>query len=217
MTDLEQTRKKRHAVLAEFRQAEILGAARRVFSRYGYQAATLDEIAAAAGMAKGTLYLYFDSKEEIFWEALRQRLLQLRQRAREAMQAASDVPARLRAAIAVRCELMRDDAEFMRIYLTEFGHLCTHPTRYRKAFRELYLDMARDLAVVIEEGMRQGALRSGPPLETALMLPLLVRDFFTAGFLGLLDSGTDPEQFIFDLYWRGVRGASDAGPAAGAP
>ncbi len=200
-------------MLAEFRQAEILAAARRVFSKRGYEAATLDEIAAAAGLAKGTLYLYFDNKEAIFWEAVRERLLGLRRRAREVMAQAPDVPARLRAAIAVRCELMRTDAEFMRIYLTEFGHLCAHPTRFRKNFRELYLEMAHDLAAVVEQGMREGALRPGPPLETALMLALMVRDVFTSRFLGLFEEQSDPEQFIFDLFWRGVR--NHAAPAAG--
>ncbi len=207
-------RKRRHEVLAEFRQGEILAAARRVFARRGFEAATLDEIAAAAGLAKGTLYLYFDSKETIFWEALRECLETLRQRARRAMDAAPDVRGRLRAAVVVRCELMRNDAEFMRIYLTEFGHLCAHPTRYRKNFRDFYLDLARDLAVVIEQGVREGALRPVPPLETALMLALMVRDFFTSRFLGLFDDQTEPEQFIFDLFWRGVHGETIA-PASG--
>ncbi|HVB38785.1 MAG TPA: helix-turn-helix domain-containing protein, partial [Vicinamibacterales bacterium] len=53
-------------VLSEFRCAEILTAARGVFARKGYQAATMDDIAGAAGVGKGTLYLYYRSKRDIY-------------------------------------------------------------------------------------------------------------------------------------------------------
>lgn len=53
---------------AERRQA-ILDAALTVFAERGYEAARLDDIAARAGVAKGTLYLYFKDKEALF-EAL---------------------------------------------------------------------------------------------------------------------------------------------------
>jgi AcrR family transcriptional regulator len=53
---------------AERRQA-ILDAALAVFAEHGYEAARLDDVAAKAGVAKGTLYLYFKDKEALF-EAL---------------------------------------------------------------------------------------------------------------------------------------------------
>jgi AcrR family transcriptional regulator len=52
-------------VVAAFRTREILAAAREVMERQGVETATMDEIAQAAGVAKGTLYLYFVSKEDL--------------------------------------------------------------------------------------------------------------------------------------------------------
>lgn len=46
--------------------ARILAAATAVFSRYGFRRASLDDVARAAEVAKGTLYLYYDSKEALF-------------------------------------------------------------------------------------------------------------------------------------------------------
>jgi TetR/AcrR family transcriptional regulator, regulator of autoinduction and epiphytic fitness len=60
---------------ATARRAEILDAALRVFGQYGYRRTSVDDIAREAGIAKGTVYLSFASKEEVF-QALAQRLSQ---------------------------------------------------------------------------------------------------------------------------------------------
>jgi AcrR family transcriptional regulator len=52
----------------------ILAAASSLFGNYGYRRTSIDDIAQEAGIAKGTVYLYFKSKEEIF-RALSQQLL----------------------------------------------------------------------------------------------------------------------------------------------
>jgi AcrR family transcriptional regulator len=60
---------------AESRRAEILDAALRVFGQYGYRRTSMDDVASEAGIAKGTIYLSFASKEEVF-RALSERLSQ---------------------------------------------------------------------------------------------------------------------------------------------
>jgi AcrR family transcriptional regulator len=59
-------------VVAAFRTREILAAARRLMEQKGADALTMDEIAQAAGVAKGTIYLYFQSKDELIQALLSQ-------------------------------------------------------------------------------------------------------------------------------------------------
>ena len=54
-------------VVTEFRTAGILEAARKVFAKKGFNDATVDDIANAAGVAKGTVYLYYRSKREVYF------------------------------------------------------------------------------------------------------------------------------------------------------
>jgi AcrR family transcriptional regulator len=58
------------------RQQEILTAAFEVFAAHGYEAARIDEVARRAGIAKGTIYLYFRDKEELFQAVVRNLLPQ---------------------------------------------------------------------------------------------------------------------------------------------
>jgi AcrR family transcriptional regulator len=57
------------------RPAELLAAALDLFVERGYAATRLDDVAAKAGVSKGTLYLYFDSKEALFQAVVREGLL----------------------------------------------------------------------------------------------------------------------------------------------
>jgi AcrR family transcriptional regulator len=56
---------------AEERRSQILGAALDVFSRKGLHGATIREIASAAHLAEGTIYLYFSSKQDVFRGVIR--------------------------------------------------------------------------------------------------------------------------------------------------
>ena len=59
----------------EARPAEILQAALQEFARNGLAATRLEDIARRAGIAKGTIYRYFDSKEELFIAVIRSRIV----------------------------------------------------------------------------------------------------------------------------------------------
>ncbi len=59
------------------RPGELLGAALELFVERGYAATRLDEVAARAGVSKGTLYLYFESKEELFKAVVRETIVPL--------------------------------------------------------------------------------------------------------------------------------------------
>jgi AcrR family transcriptional regulator len=59
----------------EARPEEILSAALESFAERGFAATRIEDVAARAGISKGTLYLYFDGKEELFKAVVRQTLL----------------------------------------------------------------------------------------------------------------------------------------------
>lgn len=195
--------KTRRQALTEFREKEILAAARKVFGERGYGASTVDDIASEAGIAKGTIYLYYASKEEIFWAALTSRFRELQEQARQAMAAEVSTAGKLQAWLGVRFDFLRSDEQFMRMYVTEFGHVCR---AHGGPMHALYQDGVNLLVEVLEEGVRRGELRPMPLVETATSFADLSKAIFTTKFSGLigLDASLDGARFIFDLFWNGV-------------
>src|SRR3954454_4959483 len=80
-----ETRRKRKQ--PETRRSDIVTAALRLFAAKGFAATRLDDVAEAAGIAKGTVYLYFAIKEELFREVVRQVLLPTQDRLEETIAA----------------------------------------------------------------------------------------------------------------------------------
>ena len=74
MTSLNHTTQTRREREREERHAAILAAARSVFFPHGLYTATMDEVAAAAEVSKGTVYLYFPTKETILAHLLQEGL-----------------------------------------------------------------------------------------------------------------------------------------------
>src|SRR5262245_9262774 len=110
--------KTRKDVVTEFREAEILQAARQVFARRGFADASMEEIAQVAGLAKGTLYLYYDSKRELYRAALRAGIVELCDVLEKAVAKAPTLSAQLEIYVSTKVAYFDQHRDFFRIYLS---------------------------------------------------------------------------------------------------
>jgi AcrR family transcriptional regulator len=124
-------------LLSGFRTSAILEASRRVFAKKGFDAALVDDIAAEAGIAKGTVYLYFKSKTDIYHAALQEDMAALARLKTERVAAASTPRDKLRAYIAAAVEYCERRRDFFRIFLVESGKLACPALHSPKQQREL--------------------------------------------------------------------------------
>jgi len=96
---------------------EILLAAARVFARHGYAAATLSDLAEAAGYAPPSLYRYFKSKEEIFSSLTGLLKRELHGTFERPVDRSQPLPARLEALLRSQFELVRERREVFAVLL----------------------------------------------------------------------------------------------------
>ena len=142
----------------------ILAAALKLFAHEPYQAVTMDRVAVAAGVAKGTLYLYFPSKDALYLGVLNDGL----DTAYRTYQGSADpklpVVERMRRSIAVAVEFFDQRRDFLQFYATEEPRLAEARNRIIEGSRERGFNF---FASLIEEGIRIGAFtRVDPRLAT---------------------------------------------------
>lgn len=141
-------------MLTELRRQEILAAAVKVFGKKGFSDARAEDVATAAKIAKGTLYLYFKSKEDIYATAVRHTVDQLQTLVAEQVSAVNGVREKLAAAIAIRLEFWRDQQNLYRLLLT-VGREPKHRRQTNEALR-----FGHDsFLAIFQEGIATGELQ----------------------------------------------------------
>ncbi len=90
------------------RRARILDAARAVMLRHGYRKATLEDVAAEAGVSRATVYNHFGNKEAVFRELVAVETARIEAAVRAALDPAAPPEARLRALVAARYARLRE-------------------------------------------------------------------------------------------------------------
>ena len=192
-------------LVAEFRSAEIMDAAREVFARKGFAETTMDDIAEAAGLAKGTLYLYFKSKRALYLAALKHGVAELNTQTVRAMDAAQSAREKIRALIATRLAYARDNREFCKIYYTELGNL-VHPVYTVAGFRKMYMQQVDFITAVLEQAMQDGEIRAGSARQVAFMIYDLTRGANARQLLGWIKDSPEQEvDALCELIWSGIR------------
>jgi AcrR family transcriptional regulator len=198
--------KSKKDVLSEFRATEILESARRVFAAKGFHEATVDEIAEAAGVAKGTLYLYYRSKRAIYWAALKHGIAALHEEIRKRLADADSPPEKVHAFIAIKMRYFEEHRDFFKIYFSEFGNALTHPAQVHRQFQNLYVKQAQMLELVLADAAQKGLIRDLRPGVLALAISDLTRGMIIQRLLGWSKGDVNNDvDFIFDLVWKGIR------------
>lgn len=186
------------------KQNSILDAARTVFSREGYADTSVDAVAAEAGIAKGTVYLYFKSKEELYLAAVLRDIRAFASVAREQMEHAPSLEEQIGAFLRVRLDYFREHRDFLRIYLTEYSKICAE-TPISKELRRLQRDNMHHLAGLIEDAIGRGEIRRVPAPALAAKLFDIARGLVERQLLGWKDfQQKDEIAFAIDLLWRGI-------------
>jgi AcrR family transcriptional regulator len=193
----------------EARPDEIIDAALAVFGESGFARAKLDDVARHAGVSKGTLYLYFDSKESLFREMVRARIVATLAEGEEFVRgyegSARDLLIELvrRMYTRIRCEQMTRISRLVQAELVHFPELA------RFYFDEVILRARRLVELVLERGAATGEFRASEHGFAARGLSsLLVHTAQVQCFYHTYDPHalTDEQavEGLIDLYLHGV-------------
>jgi len=187
---------------------QIIEAAVRVFARKGYFNSRVSDIAREAGIAAGTIYLYFDTKEEILVTLFREKMAAFVEAVRQAIAEERDAVAKLRRLIHLHFKILEDNAELAEVVQVELR-------QGQKFFRgpatqeiAAYFTL---IGSVFEEGVSAGQFRPDLPIKVATKMLFGAMDqMATSWVLGKRGYRlVDTADTVADLFLRGAAGAAE--------
>ncbi|WP_433516253.1 TetR/AcrR family transcriptional regulator [Nonomuraea sp. CA-143628] len=146
----------------------LLSEATRLFAERGFEGASVQEIVVAAGVTKGAMYHYFDSKDDLLHEIYARVLRMQMERLTHIADGPGTVAERLHAAAADVIETTTANLDDSKIFFRSMHLLAPETRKTVRAERRRYHERFRDLVI---EGQREGLFSERVPAE-------LVVDYF---------------------------------------
>ena len=193
-------------IVTAFRTREILAAARQLLEQRGPEAMTMEEIAAAAGVAKGTLYLYFLSKDDLILALINQVGENILRDVEASLQAAGTPPEKLVRVVSVLLEYLNRERLLFPIYARE---LLRGEGESREGFRRRYHELEEEFVTLVTrlfaEGIAAGQfIAANPRLLTFLIRGLVRATGYYQKAEGQADAATEALPVILTLLSSGL-------------
>ena len=199
-------RASKEEVVAAYRRGELLSAALRVFGAKGFEQATMDAIAEEAKVAKGTIYLYYPSKQAIYDAAFQANVSELQRLTDARILAASGAKDAVHGFVDVRVRYFQDHPDYYRIYVSEIGRQLSDHAPKENPCKAAIDDQTRSLQRVFERAVRNGEVRRIDPAHAALAVFDITRGLVGRRLLTCAKSDVARDiEFITDLIWSGLK------------
>ncbi|MFQ5829827.1 MAG: TetR/AcrR family transcriptional regulator [Candidatus Methylomirabilia bacterium] len=143
---------------------QIIEAALRVFARNGYYNSRVSDIAREAGIASGTIYLYFKTKDDILVTLFREKMAAFVENLRKEIDAETDALAKLRRLVALHFRILEENPDLAEVVQVELRQGNKFFRGASAAEVSAYFAL---IASVLEEGMEAGVFRKGLPVKVA--------------------------------------------------
>ncbi|WP_457681760.1 TetR/AcrR family transcriptional regulator [Thermovibrio sp.] len=181
----------------------ILEAAEKVFSEYGFHEAKIYKIAEFAGVSVGTIYRFFKSKEELYSEVLRKKLLELKSRVESSVKHKTPERA-LKAYISTVIDFFEEKKEFFTIFMREVGSLSVIDEE-RFNLTQWYREYVKELSKIVERGVKRKVFKDLDPILVILAISGAMKNTVYAQIQGLVKK--EPEELketLYELFLNGL-------------
>jgi AcrR family transcriptional regulator len=138
------------------KEQEIITVAARLFKEKGYRATTLEDIAAAVGMLKGSLYYYIRSKEELLYLVVRDPIRQAYKALEEIVTSEAPVKVKIAQAIGNHMTVFHQHYPHIAVYLHDYHHLMQQLEKNTIETPRHYQQL---WATLLEQGVATGEVR----------------------------------------------------------
>jgi AcrR family transcriptional regulator len=192
---------KKEVFMASDTRDEILNSAVQLFSKKNYHAVTMTEISNGAGVSKGTLYWYFDSKEELFREIALTGMEYFHDEFEDIAQKDITTNDKIYQLI---CFVLKTLAEHLNMLDVFRNNVELISVEFKNVIENSHQKNINIVSKIIKQGIKEGVIKSENPTDMAIMILSVL---FTPQTKELLDNSTKVEKkinFIYDFIMNGI-------------
>jgi TetR/AcrR family fatty acid metabolism transcriptional regulator len=142
----------------------ILRAATKVFAQHGYFQSQVADVARVAGVAAGTVYLYFKSKDDLLVSIFERSMHEVLAEGRDAVHGVADATERLRVLAHLHLDRLGRDKNLAVVFQVELRQSVKFMERFSESFLQDYFKLIRE---AIAEGQQRGTFRKDISATTA--------------------------------------------------
>ena len=193
-------------IVTAFRTREILAAARSLLEQRGPEAMTMEEIAGAAGVAKGTLYLYFQSKDDLILALITRVGENIIQDVEASLEGPGTPPEKLIRMVSVLLEYLNRERLLFPMYARELSRGERESSEgFRRRYQELEEQFVALVTRLFAEGIATGHfIPANPRLLTFLIRGLIRATGYYQKAEGQADAAQEALPVILTLISSGL-------------
>lgn len=192
-------RQKNHA-------AQILEAGEKLFAKKGFYPTTMEEVARAAGLAKGTIYLHFNDKRDLFFSIIEKKLDILLEKIEKEMRKDEFPSQRIKLAIGIHLKFLEENRDFFKIMQALPESLKQEMERKLKGRviekQSRYVEILDQL---IRKGIRNQEIK---PLDSRKLAVILVgmMHSLTIYWISRKEKGSlsQDDSLVWQVFWEGI-------------
>lgn len=141
---------------------KILDAAVKVFAKKGFYQSRVSDIAREAGVADGTIYLYFKNKDDILISIFEEKMRSAISIFQQELSQREDALSKLKHFVHVHLDLFRQNPELAAVLQVELRQSSRFMKEYKKIELKRFLDLIGD---IVKQGQEEGVFRKDLPLS----------------------------------------------------
>jgi len=182
----------------------ILNSATKVFAKKGFANTKIQDVAEEAGVAHGTIYLYFKSKEELFTSIFHESLAELIEYTKSEIEKEKNAENKFRRMVSLQLDIMESESDLTKLILVEFPRTGNFLNDSNIGVLSDYIDM---IVVLLNDGIKSGIFASDIKTDIiATMIYSAMQGLATRWILdGMSYKLKDMDKQIAEIFLNGIR------------
>lgn len=176
----------------------IFDSAIKVFSSYGYEGATVDEVAINAGVAKGTLYYHYKGKEDLFNFIIKEGINFIREAVQEALIDIEDPIERIKISAKVQLKCVYENKDLFRVIMSQMWGVENRHKEMREEVKTLISLTTVGFDEIIEQNHRKG-------FDSKILGYSFIGVLFSSALYEIINEGQYDHDEIIEKFMNQVR------------